>query len=336
MMASLKRYLDPRIREEADLHEICCGLLSRIATTPVVASEREKAVFQADLHQLADILRESSVPEELARTAEAAGRVLEEYNHDVNVYVRKQRLRLREALRMTAETIAEMSGENTWPAERLREIGDQLQKENALEEISHFKREIGRCLQGFQQEVARQKKELEDLILALRRDIERGPQQAEAPAPADIDPATDLPQRHACVEGLRASIEAGKRRFVVVFVVSRLRAINLRFGRDGGDRILRRFGEFVQQQLLPTDRMYRWNGPTLVAVLDRSETLDQIRNQAHRILEPKLEETLEVEGRVVMIRVSAAWSAFQLLTTAESAERHIDTFAASQHTEEYV
>lgn len=335
-MVSLKRYLDPRIREGADLHEICCELLSRIGAAPVVADEREAMAFQADIQRLTDVFRESSVPEELARTAEAAARVLDEYNNDVNVYVRKQRLRLREVFRVTAETVADMSGENAWPADRLREIGEQLEKDDALEEISHLKQEIGECMRVFREEVGRQKKELEDLIIALRRDIERGPQTVEAPAPADIDPATNLPQRHTCIEGMRASIEAGKRRFVVVFVVSRLRAINLRFGRDGGDRILCRFGEFLQQQLLPTDRLFRWNGPTLVAVLDRSETLDQIRNEAHRILEPKLEETLEVEGRFVMIRVSAAWSAFQLLTTAESAQRQIDTFAASQHTEEYV
>jgi len=334
-MVSLKRYLDPRICDDADLHDICCNLLSRIGAAPALGDERDTETFRADIRRLTEIFREGSVPEELARTAAAAARVLEEYNNDVNVYLRKQRLRLRELVRMTAETIADMSGENTWPADRLREIGQQLDSDNALEEISHFKQEIGECFRAFRQEVGRQKKELEDLIIALRRDIERGPQPAEAPAPADIDPATHLPQRHACVEGLRASIEAGKRRFVVVFVVSRLRAINLRFGRDGGDRILCRFGDFIQQ-LLPRDRLYRWNGPTLVAVLDRSETLDQIRNEAQRILEPKLEETLEVDGRIVMTRISAAWSAFQLLTTAESAERQIDTFAASQHTEEYV
>ena len=336
MMVSLRRYLDTRIREDADLHEICCGLLSRIGATPVVADDRETEAYQEDIQRLTAVFRGSTGPEVLARTADAAARVLEEYNHGVNVYVRKQRLRLREVLRMTAETVADMSGENTWPADRLREIGEHVERSNGLEEISQFKREIGECLQAFRQEVGRQKKELEDLIITLRRDIERGPQPATAAAPADIDPATDLPQRHACIEGMRASIESGKRRFVLVFAVGRLRAINLRFGRDGGDRILRRFGEFIQQQLLPTDRLFRWNGPTLVAILDRSETLDQIRNAAHRILEPKLEETLEVEGRFIMIRISAAWSAFQLLTTPESAERQIDTFAASQHAEEYV
>ena len=73
----------------------------------------------------------------------------------------------------------------------------------------------------------------------------------------------------------------------------------------------------------------------MVALIERSETLDRVRDQIRRIMEMRLDENLELGERAVLIPVSSAWSVFQLIAMA-TAERQIQAFIASQGNREFV
>jgi hypothetical protein len=72
-----------------------------------------------------------------------------------------------------------------------------------------------------------------------------------------------------------------------------------------------------------------------VALIERSESLDRVRDQIRRIMEMRLDENLELGERAVLIPVSAAWSVFQLVAVT-TAERQIQAFIASQGNREFV
>jgi diguanylate cyclase (GGDEF)-like protein len=143
------------------------------------------------------------------------------------------------------------------------------------------------------------------------------------------DPTTELAGKEACLKAMQDPVAAGKRRYVVTMSVNRIQSINARFGHAAGDRILKVFADFITRQLNPADKVYRWTGPALVALIERSETLERVRDQIRRIMDMRLDENLDLEGRAVLIPVSSAWSVFQL-GAPTAAERQIQVFIASQ------
>jgi GGDEF domain-containing protein len=119
-------------------------------------------------------------------------------------------------------------------------------------------------------------------------------------------------------------------------VVDRIKLINLRFGIDAGNSVLRVFKESVEQRFAQGDQLFRWNGPTIVALIDSTQSVDQVRAQVRRLLETRIEETLEVEQRSVLITISASWSVFLLIPPLTDAAKQIQAFIASQGGRDYV
>lgn len=329
----LKRYLG-RSGSETPLTQVVSLVLEKLVSGAVVADEADYAAFRDDIYRLQGMVREDSSPEKVVFTAGSATLVMEAYNNGVNGSLQKERRELRGLITMMTETMGGIAQENTRSIEKIKELRAFVDRSRGGLDVDALKERLSECLKIFREETLRVREETENEIIALRREIEQG-QVRTGPEDLELDTATNLPMKEACVQAMHASIPAGKRRFVVPLVVNRLQAINARFGYDVGNRVLRHFGDFIQQQIWPGDKLFRWRGPTLVALLDRSDPLDQIRNQMRRVMESRIEQTFEVEGRSVLIPVSAAWSAFQLITTVAAAEKQIEIFAASQSSHEY-
>jgi diguanylate cyclase (GGDEF)-like protein len=336
VMVSLKPYLTSNHGEDV-LRQVVVLLLEKLAAAAAIATDEEYAVFRDDIARLRQCVGPEATPQEILLAAGSATQALEAYNRGVTASFRKRGRELRDIVGMLAETVATMGGENTRSVEKLREIGNGLERANCIEDLPTLKVHLGECLHSFRQEIARQKDQADSVIIALRQQIEQSP-QLRLPPSADkgTDPVTHLGTKEECLKAMHAPIAPGRRKYVVTLVVNRMQSINIRFGYQVGDRILCRFGEFIEQQIRPEDRLFRWSGPAFVALIERTEALNEVRAQIKRILEPLIEETLEVGGRSLLIPISAAWSAFHFITTVATAERQIETFAASQTSREYV
>jgi len=224
--------------------------------------------------------------------------------------------------------VLKMSGGNTRFAQSFQEIGDGMEKAVALEDFQGLKLRLRDCLQEFRDESLQQKAEMEGVITALQKQVEVGRNVPELSP--DIDPATGLPRQEAAEATMLRNLKAGTRNYVVTLVVTRMQSINARFGYQVGDQVLRTCREKLEQQLLPGDQMFRWAGPALVILLERTEPLEIIRGQLKRILDAKIEETYDLGSRSVMIPITMAWSAFKLISPVGIAVRQIQTFIASQ------
>jgi len=332
-MISIKRYLTHC--EEAVPKQAVSLLLEKIASTAPAASEEEHTTFAAEIGSYRERIEGDSTTETILLTAGSAAKTIEAYNRSVSQFVRRQAREFQNAINMMTETVTAIAGENTRSGEKLREIGEGLERTTAMNDLAALKTHLGECLTAFRQETLRQKDQTDQLIATLRQEIEKGP-RGPAPHKGEHDPATGLPTRAACLDAMHSSIPEGKRRYVVTLVVSRLQSINARFGYEVGDKVLCQFGEFIEQQILPQDRLFRWGGPTFVILSDRADTLEIIRGQIRRAMDHHLEGTFEVEGRSVFIPISATWSAFQLTTTVANAEKQIETFTATQGGREYL
>jgi GGDEF domain-containing protein len=164
----------------------------------------------------------------------------------------------------------------------------------------------------------------------LQRQIERRPAGERAAEPTDSDPVTGLPNRSAALLAMQAASESGSRLYIAAMVVKGVQSVNLRFGFGVGDRMLRSFKESVERQLSSADKLFRWDGPALIVLMDRAEPIAQIRAQFKRILENRLEANYDVDGRSVLIPIVADSLTFSLMPPVALAVKQIQTFVAGQ------
>jgi diguanylate cyclase (GGDEF)-like protein len=332
-MVSRREYLN-RNDSQATLRDFVSSLIEKMGASAVAVDRLEYAAFVAEIERIREGLAAGLAPEALMVVAGSATQALERYNGGVTRLVHKQGREMQSIIKMVAETVVHVGGENSRSVKRLQEIGDEFERAGAITDLQALRGHLSECLRGFREEVRRQKELTDNLIAELRKQIESTPVFATETQDA-CDPATGLVGKGACLRAMQDPVAVGKRRYVVTMSVNRMQSINARFGHDAGDRILKVFADFITHQLNPADRVYRWTGPALVALIERSETLDRVRDQIRRIMEMRLDENLDLEGRAVLIPVSSAWSVFQL-SAVTNAERQIQVFIASQGNREFV
>jgi GGDEF domain-containing protein len=274
-------------------------------------------------------------PEALSAVVESAGQAIDDYNGHVTAFLRKQASELRSIVSMITETAIKIGGENARSAERLQEIGQKFERAGELSDLRMLKSHLSDCLHTLRDEAERRKTESDEAIRSLQQEIVRRCEQGSAVL-EDLDVVTGLPLLAAGLRAMQEPVKTEKRRFVAVMIVDRIKLINLRFGIDAGNSVLRVFKESIEQRLMQGDRLFRWNGPTIVALIDRTESVEQVRAQIRRLLETRIEETLEVEQRSVLIPISASWSVFPLMPPIADATKQIQAFIASQGGRDYV
>ena len=329
-MVSIKEFLN-RADSQVTVRDAVSSLIEKIGSSAVAVDQRDYAAFLADLERIRAGLTAGLTPQAATIVIDST---MQTYNGGVTRLVRKQAGEMQSIIGMMAETVAQIGGENTRSVQRLQEIGDEFKRADAITDLQGLRGHLSECLRGFREEVLRQKEQADILIAGLRKQIESTP-VFSAEMRDGRDPTTELAGKEACLKAMQDPVAAGKRRYVVTMSVNRIQSINARFGHAAGDRILRVFGDFITHQLDPADRIFRWTGPAVVAMIERTETLDRVRDQIRRIMDMRVDENLELGDRSVLIPISAAWSVFQLLSIT-TAERQIQAFIASQGNHEFV
>ncbi len=109
------------------------------------------------------------------------------------------------------------------------------------------------------------------------------------------------------------SVTEGRKTFAVIFVIERLDLINARFGHAVGDQMLLFYCQHLAQSFSSADKLFRWSGPSVLAVLERDAALGNVRDEVTRIASKRLSKTVQVGARAVLLPVAAHWTVFSAL-----------------------
>ena len=120
------------------------------------------------------------------------------------------------------------------------------------------------------------------------------------------------------------------RKYIVTAVLDRLQSLNARFGQHVGDRVLRALAQRLQDSFEDSDVLFRWNGPAIIAMLWRDESIEDVRKSVRHIFDTPFEKEFDIGGRNVLIPIGAAWSVIGLIPPAVNSFNYIDRFVASQ------
>jgi GGDEF domain-containing protein len=97
-----------------------------------------------------------------------------------------------------------------------------------------------------------------------------------------------------------------------------------------GDEVLCEFAARVARKLCSNATFYRWSGPTIVGVLQRTEPLHVIRAEVTRVTEAPISKSLMNGLQNAFITTSAALSVMSIAPPAAELIAKVDRFVAEQ------
>jgi len=207
----------------------------------------------------------------------------------------------------------------------------QVLRASSPEEVEALGVRLSECLDTLREHTLQQRARTEQNIAQLHRDLENSSKATGSPAGAlPKDSLDGLPVRAQAERALDQAIQTGGHGFVTAFVVDRVHLINARFGYAVGDEILSLFREHLVQYVTLEDRLFRWTGPVFLVLMERHTLPDVVRAEVKRVTSKKLETTVQIGTRSVLLPVSSSAAVFSLLEAESTAAliEKIDSFVA--------
>lgn len=332
-MISIKKFLKDggySSGNEEALRQVVALFVKKLGESAVEADRLELEEFRREITSVYEALTPDLPLEKMLIFTGAATQALETYNRRITRSIVTHGNDFQAVMKLLQDHLATLTGSSSESVDRLNQIGKELENSTGFAALKDLKSHLATCLTDLRVEIDREKSASKELIEKLQIDIEGFRQKGGNPSEGGADPATGLPRQGECVTAIQNAIEKGTRHYAVVMVVGRVQAINARFGRSAGDRMLRRFKETVESHIVAPDRLFRWTGPAFVAILERPQPIVIVRLMAKRMVEVHSEETFLVGERSVSVPISASWSIFALEASFEATEKQIQAFIASQ------
>ncbi len=324
-MISIKRYLDFSSHES--YQHMLALLVETVTHTPVEVDLAECERFQ---HELADIqghFPPNAGSQDLFTAAEAVVQAVERHNRLIDGMIRGQGSELQHMIAMLTFTLSSISSAGDTSVKNLDLIASQLKHASALHDIKEIRRRMEQCLTDLRQEAVRQKTEGHSNIHVLRQGLSSARQRLAAHGlDANLDLVTGFAGRSAAEKALLELVERREPRYVLAVVLSRLQAVNVRFGDGVGDEVLREFAARVAAALCTDAQFYRWSGPTVLGILKRYQPLHVVQAEISQVLDIPIMKSLSGGKQNAFITLSPTWVVIPASQLANDIISRIDNF----------
>jgi GGDEF domain-containing protein len=335
-MISIKHYLSGDTETEATYRRVIGLFLQGISLHSVEGDKEDHERFREEIEKCLVLLTPDTPVSDLLVVVGGALRAMEEYNQRTSKFVRRQNTELHYMVSMLTGTIITIGSSSEYSSNRLQSIEKSIESTQAVEDIQILKLRLSECLEAVREEAARQQRDGRDAIETLKKELESAQElMGSATLPPDRDEATGLPGKAAAERAIRTALQSPQGKYLVVAVCNRVQAVNARFGYAVGDKILGAFAEHFRKGLSARDHIFRWRGPSLVAVLERAERMERVRAEVRQFADVRLDKTIEVAQRTVLIPISAVWTIFPMAPPLDAFLKQVEVFTAAQVPRDY-
>ena len=325
-MISLARFLNVDREQAEACFRIIALLLEAMAQHAVEADAADLQRFRKDVSDAINKMAPEVAPSELLVTAGSVTRTLEDYNQRITESVRQRTAELQNIISMLTQTMISISDSGERTATRLQDIEKQLVSAAMIEDVRILKHRLGECLESIREERKSQNEQATKMVQSLQKTIESAPKLEKS---AGVDTATGLPDRAAAEAALAECAAANEPAYTLIFIADRVQLINARFGYSAGDEVLKTIQTHVRKGLKPEDRLFRWRGPSFLALLKRSDPVDCVRAEISRIVGTRLQKTFDIGNRSVLLPIGMQWALFPVSSSSRLLVHKIDNFVAS-------
>lgn len=308
-------------------------MLTGVARHTLGVNEEELLAFKESMLALAGQIHEQATAAELDDTVNQALNLLIEYNDRTLKFNVTHTSELKAVMRTMTETLTYLSESRTRSVHQLQFMERELEQATQVDDLRLLRSRLIACLDVVREETVRLQSESQARSTEVRQQIDRTSKTIEQPVRfGAMDVVTGLPARRAAERTLTQAIAQRTEHAVAIFVVKRLTSINAKYGHAAGDEVMLRVANHFAQHLSAATFLYRWSGPSLVALITALGNKEEIRKAWTRAAAVKQEISLEVKQRQVFVVVETGMS-FQLVTKSTAPEelfQSMDQFVADQ------
>ena len=326
-MISLARFLNIDREQAEACFRIITLLLEAISQHAVEGDEAELAKFRKDVSDALNRMVPDTAAPDLLIAAGSVTHNLEQYNRRISQSVHQRNAEMQNIISMLTQAMISVTDSGQRSSTRLQEIEKQLVSASMIEDVRVLKARLGECLENIREERKLQNEQATKVVHQLQKTIEQAP-KPEAPGKG-LDQATGLPDRAAAETALAECAAANEPAYTLVFIADRVQLINARFGYAAGDEVLKTIQTHVQTNLRPEDQLFRWRGPSFLALLKRSDPVDCVRAEITRIVASRLQKTFDIGNRSVLLPIAMQWALFPVSSASRLLVHKIDHFVAT-------
>jgi len=307
-------------------------ILEGIALHSVALAGNDRNAFQELMRRHArELMDAGAKPAATMLVVGAAIQSMEAFARKTDQEMQAQVREIRAIVAMLSSALVRACAGNQQAVAGIRSMERGMERASQLEDIRDVKRELADCLVGVGKELERQAAEAaanDSIARCALRDpiVQMAAKEARSPG-ADLfaDPVTGFPGVRQAQSAIAGSLNTGHWA-VVVATVDRIEAINTRFGREAGDRVMLFTSRHFASKLRPSDQIFRWHGPCFLALVDRGDSAEALRAEISRLLAPRFDHTIELGERTILVPLSLSWTVIPLWQqeNAEEVYRQID------------
>ena len=326
-MITLSRFLNSD-REVVEAAFRVIGLLVEgISLHAVEVGTPDCEKFRNDISDCGSKMMMESPAADLLIQAGSVIRAMEQYNKSIGRHVRQRNTEMQTIISMLTQAMIAVSDAGERTATRLYEIEKQLVSASVIEDVRLVKLRLADCLEKIREEKRLQTEQSSQVIEDLQKTVDQAPRWD--PVSAGVDLTTGLPDRNLAEAALSQCAAANEKAYAVIFIADRVQLINARFGYAAGDEVLQTINAHIQKGLRQGDRLYRWRGPSFLALLRRPDPVDAIRAEMTRIASTRLEKTVEIGTRSVLLPIGVHSAVFAVSSSVRLLTHKIDAFVAT-------
>lgn len=334
-LISIKRYLD---LSAGDAYQRMLEVLVETVTEhPIDIDHAESERFKGEVIRIQERFgADSATGEQFSLAVQAVIQALERHNRSISNLVRRQGSELQNMVTMLTQTIKTLGSASDLSGKNLEAIAAQLKRASALEDIYQLRVRLAECLKNVRAEASRQRDESQGNLQTLKQELAGSQQRlSHHGIETEIDRVTGFAGRSAGQVAIHEAVEGGVSGCVAVAVLGKMQSINARFGYGVGDEVLCEFAARVAGRLCSRAAFYRWSGPTIVGILQRTEPLHVIRAEVARVVEVPVSKSLVSGEQNAFITTSAVSLVLPIAPPAAEIVSRIDSFVAAQIPKEY-
>ncbi len=332
-MISLRKFWTAAEQEAdpAGVARVVGLLIQGIALHAVEGDPLEYQMFRHEMQVQIEAVEANPPAAELLVSIGAILQALEGYNSRTTRHLRMQGTELYHMITMLTRTVETLGAGSEKSVGQLREIEGKIEKTSGIEDVRVLKLRLGECLDGIRVEAERQKADSSRAAASLQEEIRSSQERITAAGAGPVlDPTTGVPARAAAAAALAEWVLSPKPPYAALFVVDRIQLLNSRFGYEVGDRVLKTYLEELRIHLPPGDQIFRWSGPAFLALLNRPDTIEKVREQLRFALQGKIERNFELSKRTVLLSITATWTVFPVTPPLEGLIGRLDAFLSTQ------
>lgn len=277
------------------------NLLDCIRAHAVEAAPGQRDPFQREIRVVAESLRDDITLSDLETAIGKSVQTFEGYSQRASDSLKQQTNDLRDLLGQMVETVAWIATGADSSIKQLQIVASRLRQAAQLQDLRQMRTSMEESLAAVLEESNRIQSEARSKTETLNAEIERlkGLLQSAKLAASD-DPVTGLPARAMAEQAIEGMANDGRDFSIALFVIDRLVSINGRFGRLVGDQVLLN-AALVLAEKLRGAALYRWSGPSFLAVFDPAISAKAAEESARRAAALRLEKDFQIKQRSALV-----------------------------------